>query len=294
MNTVEVFKESIPILDRFETISLQSTFTASDEDIKKWADALSPYLAGRQLKLKFPLDPRHWHKMKYLNRTMDKLKYFVSLLPDTTYIKTYMLVNMKEYTNVGEDPLSVLQVLIDDITGHKLHVDLLITEGRLPLDDINNREKLKSSFLYLSKLHDNPDIEESVRVALNFGNYYKETRERYSINSAGAAYEDKFYIYKNGTIYIPVFAGENVTIFDDALAVPAGEDWNTHVLDAVSNNLLISQLNYAADTNECLECEHVSGCIRKNIIQAMSIVRTKQCIMPKNALAQSRGMIAVD
>jgi hypothetical protein len=276
-NAEQIFVPELkPMIDMFCAVTLQSSFLYKKEHLDKWVAILRPLLKGKKLKFLFPIDPRHSTNAPYLDQILDNVNYMVSQLPDVSYTKTYVVCNLKQYADLELDPVHNLDTLSRVVREH--HIDILVTEGRLPQNDLNNRMKLKHAINYLNSFYEDPTLSDSVRQAITLDNYFKP-------------YEgtDKDYVYKMGRIYAPAFVGEPLVVFDEMFAVPANAEWTTSSLIDFENSVIVNQLGYLDSTKECATCEFVNLCISRSLVQTMCMLKSKDCIAPKRALEKARG-----
>jgi len=290
-NTEQVLKDSMPLMDQFKAITLQSTFLYPKKELEEKAAMIAPYLKGRRVKFGFPVDPRHLGKEKYARTVVENILYFKSLLPETTVIKIFAILNVKQYNEVEEDPIFRVADMVKYFRSHRIDFDAVLTEGRLEMNDLNNQEKLKNSFLYVKKIHDEGAIPKGIYELLTLSTYYREAVHLYSIDSQGRAFRDIDFVYKNGKIYNTVFSGEAVTLFHDSLAIDNTQEWNTLSIHALRDRILVSQLEYMEKTKECNGCEFASSCMERGFLQVMKIVRTKDCIVSKKTFEQNRNTL---
>ncbi len=277
-NTVEMLETSQPLMDMFETIFLQSTFMYPDEELKKWGKILNKKLKGRSLKLGFPLDPRHWDKDKYLTTIISKIDVMLAEMPDVTYKKTYVLVNLKNYANIADNPLSTMLLKAVDSRGVPMNLALLIGAGRLDLSDINNRLQLKAALTQLKDLHEIADS--SVTAALNLSQCYTERSDISGVNDISPD-QDHDVTYRGGELFSTCFMGENITVFEPEFKFPKiNGEWTADSLLQGYNDHMVAQLTNMPDG--CSACEYVEGCIQKRILLMMSVLKTKNCIAPKS------------
>lgn len=290
-NTEQVLQQSMSLMDQFKAITLQSTFLYPKKELERQAALIAPYVKGRRIKLGFPVDPRHLGKEKYARTVVENVLYFKSLLPETTVIKIFAILNVKQYDEVEEDPIFRVADMVRYFRSHRIDFDAVLTEGRLDMTDLNNQEKLKKSFLYVKRIHDEDAIPRGIYELLTLSTYYREAVHLHSIDSQGRAFRDIDFVYKNGKIYNTVFSGEAVTLFHDSLAMDNTQEWNTLAIHALRERILLSQLDYMEKTKECNGCEFASSCMERGFLQVMKIVRTKDCIVSKQTFERNRNTL---
>lgn len=290
-NTEQVLKDSMALMDKFKVVILQSTFLYSKKQLEDQAAMIAPYLKGRRVKFAFPVDPRHLGKEKYARTVVENVLYFKSLLPEITVTKIYGILNVKQYEEVEEDPIFRVADMVKYFESHRITIDAVLTEGRLEMNDINNQEKLKNSFLYVKKIHDGGALPKSIHELLTLSSYYRESVHLHSVDSQGRKFRDIDFVYKNGKIYNTVFSGEAVTLFHDSLAIDNAMEWNTLAVHSLRDRILVNQLDYMEKTKECSSCEFASSCMERGFLQVMKIVRTKDCIVSKKTFEQNRNTL---
>jgi hypothetical protein len=245
------------------------------------ADIIRPVLAGRVIKFAVPFEPKHYRNPKYINTLLAKRDYLVSLLPESTYTKTYLIGNLFEYKKYNDDPFNNDTINFEQYTDEfykttKSPIDLVISDGRLPQNDINNREKLRSTLKYRNKIFDDAFKTQSGIQTIHFPDGHRH--EGF----------DKDYIYRGGKLYAPVFVGEPLVIFEDEYSIPNNIAWTTETLVNYENNLLVDSLEYMEYTNECSCCEFANLCIGRGVIRLMKTLNLKTCSAPKAAFAYAR------
>lgn len=290
LNTEEMLSLSMPLMDKFKSIVLQSTFIYTKEELEKYANIIKPYVLGRRIKLGFPVEPRHLGKQKYVETIINNIEYFKSLLPDTDVIKIFAILNLKQYNDIALDPIFNVSETVQHFKDRRVDFDIVLTDGRLDMKDINNKEKLKRSFLYVKHIHDNDFFEKDIYNLLNLETYYREAGKLYSVDSKGRKFRDVDFVYKNGKIYNTVFSGEAVTLFHDSLSIDNTTEWYLNSLLELRDRILVEQLDYMDKTKSCSDCEFVSSCMEKGFLQVMKIVSTKDCIASKKSFEENRNM----
>lgn len=282
-NTLQMFEESSELIRLFPAITLQSTFTERDEVIYEWAARLEPYLRGRQVKLAFPLDPRHYGNLKYIQQTFDKIRLFREVLTESTYTKTIVLLNLKVYDDPADDPINQVVEELIDIDGKRIHVDFIVPDTRRDMSDILNRDALRKALRYLTRLHEGDYLKPEVRTALAFNQFYTENsgddRDR-----QGRRYEDFDLAYRNGDFYHAAFFGEDTVFFDEAFRVPNTSEWSYAGLLKESKRLAASQYAYACQIEQCMDCQWLSRCEHKKILQVMRLLNTHECLGMQTAM----------
>lgn len=290
-NTEEMLDTISPLMDKFKSIVIQSTFIYPKEEMEKQAAMIAPYLKGRRVKLGFPVDPRHLDKAKYVETIIDNIKYFKNLIPEVDVIKIFAVLNLKYYKDASMDPIFNVGETVKLFRRNKIDFDAVLTEGRLDMSDINNKEKLKQSFLYVKRIHDQQVFPHDIYELLTLSTYYREAVQLHSIDSQGRRFKDIDFVYKNGKIYNTVFSGEAVTLFHDSLSIDNAVVWDTDALLGLRNRILVEQIEYMEKTKDCSNCEFVSSCMEKGFLQVMKIAGTKQCIVSKQTFEDNRNTL---
>ena len=281
-NSEEVFLQLAPMMDMFCAITLQCTFLEKRDVIEKWAKFLRPILAGRTIKFATPLDPRNYSNRKFFATILENRDYFVSLMPEVNYTKTYLLGNLLEYREYNSNPYNNGKITFEEYSEefHESskgnHLDLVISAGRLPLTDINNREKLKAIVKYQNTLYNDAIHRDMSKSAVNFT--YGKRHEGF----------DKDYVYRNGSIYAPVFVGEPLLMFEDGYNIPNTQDWTTKTLVDFETATLVESLLYLDQTDSCATCEFAAACAGRGVIKLMKTLKIKECFAPKQAFIETR------
>jgi hypothetical protein len=281
-NTLELMPRLVPMMDMFHAVTLQTTFLEKPEAIAKWAKAMRPFLAGREVKFATPLDPKHYKHKKMFDVILSNRDLFVELIPDMKYTKTYLLGNLVEYREYNADPFNNEKITFEEYsdifrdTSSGNYLDLIISDGRSSLKDINNRERLKSTIKYQTRLYNEGISTDSSKRKINFT--YGHRHEGF----------DKDYVYRNGNIYSPVFVGEPLLMFEPEYSIDQSQQWSTNTLIEFENQMLVDSLMYLEKTNECSTCEFAPLCVGRGVIKLMETLREKQCISPKLAFERTR------
>ncbi len=269
-NTDEILnKDIIPMMDYFRNLVLNSTFLADHEVVRYWANKLKPILSGRRVKWTVPLEPKHLRNEKYLNGIKEKIKLFESIIPNCEFGHVYNIVNLHEYQK-EHDPLYQFH----DFSKYfnqiwpEGHLDLVISEGRLPLTIPENKKKVLHLIKYLNLLFEKAVIEEkSQEVNFNYGKRY----EGY----------DKDYVYKNGNLYSTVFLGEPLIVYEDDAGLGADTVWNYNTIVEFENRMMVDSLKYIEKTTECAGCEYASNCVGRGMHYLMEKLDYKDCLAPR-------------
>lgn len=291
-NTAEVMGQVSSLMDKFSCVVVNSTFLYPQEELERMAAVMLPHLLGRRVKFGFPVDPRHLGKFKYVETIAKNIEYFRSLLPGVDVVKVFAALNLKVYREVEADPIWNVEETLKLFHQHHIDFEFVLTEGRLDTKDLNNKEKLKQSFLYVKKIHDQEDIfPKEMYDFLKLATYYREAIQLYGIDSQGRKFRDIDFVYKNGKIYNTVFSGEAVALFHDSLAIDNSIQWDTAALVELRNRILVEQIEYLEKTKECGNCEFVSSCMEKGYIQVMKIAGTRSCIVSKSSYEKNRNVL---
>lgn len=281
-NTREMMPIISPMMDQFHAITLQCAFLEKPDEIRNWAEFMRPYLAGREVKFATPLDPKNYKNEKFFHTILANRDLFVSLIPEMRYTKTYLLGNLVEYRDYNANPFNNDKITFEEYSEefHDVakgnHLDLVIAAGRSPLNDLNNREKLKSIVKYQSRLYDDAIKTDSSIKAVNFT--YGKRHEGF----------DKDYVYRNGKIYGPVFVGEPLIMFEKDYSISNDVEWTTQTLVDYENNLLVESLEYLERTDQCDKCEFAPACVGRGVIKLMKTLRATECLAPKKAFERTR------
>lgn len=283
-NSREMFQQIIPMMDKFAAITLQTTFLEKPPVIAEWAEFLRPILAGREVKFASPLDPAHYKNKKFFDTILSNRDLFVSLIPEMKYTKTYLIGNLVEYRDYNANPMHNDKITFEEYS-HEFHdvsrgnhLDLVIAAGRSPLNDINNRERLKSIVKYQNQLYDDAIHTDTSKQVVNFT--YGKRHEGF----------DKDYVYRNGRIYGPVFVGEPLVTFEEDYSIPNDADWTTKTLVDFENQTLVESLLYLDKTKECASCEFAPLCAGRGVIKLMKTLKATECLAPKQAFQQTRSL----
>lgn len=261
-----------PMFEMFGAVTLNSTFLEERELIAEWADILRPLLKGLTLKFSVPVEPEHYEKQKYMDIILGNIDYMLSMLPETKYTKTYLVGNLYEYKKFSD-----FEFYSKDFHNrwNGGHLDLVITEGRLPLHDINSRARLRNIIRFQNDLYDRT-VEKRNFKDINF-TYGK-------LHEGG----DKDYVYKNGRIYAPVFVGEPLIVFEDSYSLGREIEWTTDNLVHFENQMTVESLEYLEETNECNTCEYANLCVARGLTKLMKTLHVKDCFAPKDAFNRVR------
>lgn len=281
-NGREMLIETQPMMDMFAAVTLQTAFLEKPDQIVQWAEFLRPILAGREVKFAVPLDPRHYKNRKFFETILSNRDLLVSLLPETKYTKTYLIGNLVEYRDYNADPFNNDKITFEEYSelfheaSNGNHLDLVIANGRSPLTDLNNREALKSVVRYQNRLYNEAIQTEASKTNVNFT--YGKLHEGF----------DKDYIYKNGSIYSPVFAGEPLVVFEPDYGLSNDVEWTTASLIDYENDFMVESLEYLERTTQCSSCEFAHVCAGRGILKLMKTLRVTDCFAPKQAFQYIR------
>lgn len=262
--------ELVPMLDMFKSIVLNTTFLSEKDVVEDWAYKLKPLLSGRRVKFTIPLEPRHIGNEKYFAGIKEKIRIFESIANETEYGGVYNIVNLYEYKK-HVDPLSEFHEFSTkfDHVWHEGHLDLVISEGRLPLTDPENKQKVLKMVNYLNGLYEKAVIKDkSTLVNFNYGKRY----EGY----------DKDYVYKNGNLYSTVFLGEPLIVYEEDSSLGKDSEWNYKTIVEFENQLMLNSLKYMEKTKDCLNCEFAPHCAGRGLLYLMEKLEAVDCLAPRD------------
>lgn len=287
-----------PILSRFGTVTLNSTFLsitnqinqtkAPHNTIGEWGSFLATLLKDYTYKFTIPIEPRHYKNAKYLQKIFlardTLISYISTLAPTSHYSKSYLTGNISAYHEYNEDPLTNDKVTFAEYS-HDFysqtsggHMDLVVTDGRLGVNTKQKKDKLLHSLQYLNELYNN-SVSAATRTVINFT--YGKPHEGF----------DKDYVYRNGRLYAPPFIGERLVILDEAFAIEEGAPWTTDTLLRHDAQKMVEQLNYAQQTTECMNCTYTGSCVGRGTLSIMESLGVVDCLAPKksfNVVRQAR------
>jgi len=276
-NSHEIFTENlIPMLDQFRNILLNTTFQSDKTTIQDWALKLKPILKGKRVKFAIPMEPEFLGNRQHIRLIKEKKEFFQSFLPETNFVVVNNVVNYYQFQKKFDPFVNYHE--FSELFAQRWgagHLDLVVSEGRLPLNILANRDKLQLMIRSLNKLFEKFVVDEkSSLVNFTYGKRYE------------GYYKD--YIYKNGNLYMSVFLGEPMAIFEEDAGLGSTAEWNFKSIVDFENKTMLDSLEYMAQTTECMQCEYASNCLGRRLIYLMKKLDVKDCLAPK------RGFKAVN